>query len=89
MSDYFVFRNKYFLEESALNRNENEVEIIGKIQDIILEILQYALSSCDIRYCSPRDLVRAVTIQTKTGVQYIKKIYNHLVESITKHSSHV
>ena len=43
-----------------MNKSNDEIEIIGKVQDTILEILQYALSSSDIRYFSIRGLERAV-----------------------------
>jgi hypothetical protein len=51
-------RNNYFLEDNPVN--DGEIEIIDKVQDILLEILQYAFSSSDIRYSSCRRLGGAV-----------------------------
>ncbi len=37
------FRNKYFLEDNAVNKSNDKVEILGKVQEIILEILPICL----------------------------------------------
>ena len=42
-------RNGYFLEENDGKENDNKFEVLGIVQDIILEVLQYAFSSSDIR----------------------------------------
>ena len=42
-------RNGYFLEKNDAKKNDNKFEVLGIVQDIILEILQYAFSSSDIR----------------------------------------